>query len=69
MVRVGESTGALDLALDNVTYFYNREVEDAVDRGLSMLGPVLTVILASILGFFALSVLIPVYNLATHLPT
>jgi type II secretory pathway component PulF len=44
-------------------------VEDAVDRGLSMLGPILTVILASILGFFALSVLIPVYNLATHLPT
>ncbi len=69
MVRVGESTGALDLALDNVTYFYNREVEDAVDRGLQMLGPIMTLILASILGFFALSVLIPVYNLATHLPT
>ncbi|MGA7950248.1 MAG: type II secretion system F family protein [Thiobacillaceae bacterium] len=69
MVRVGETTGALDLALDNVTYFYNREVEEAVDRGLTMLGPILTVILASILGFFALSVLIPVYNLATHLPT
>jgi len=69
MVRVGESTGALDLALDNVTYFYNREVEDAVDRGLKMLGPILTLILAFILGFFALSVLIPVYNLATHLPT
>jgi type IV pilus assembly protein PilC len=69
MVRVGESTGALDLALDNVTYFYNREVEDAVDRGLKMLGPILTVILAFVLGFFALSVLIPVYNLATQLPT
>ena len=69
MVRVGETTGALDLALDNVTYFYNREVEDAVDRGLKMLGPILTLILASILGFFALSVLIPIYTLATHLPT
>ena len=69
MVRVGETTGALDLALDNITYFYNREVEEAVDRGLSMLGPIMTLILASILGFFALSVLIPVYNLATHLPT
>ncbi|MGA7178190.1 MAG: type II secretion system F family protein [Thiobacillaceae bacterium] len=69
MVHVGESTGALDIALDNVTYFYNREVEDAVDRGLQMLGPILTMILASILGFFALSVLIPIYNLATHLPT
>jgi len=32
MLRVGESTGALDTALMNVTYFYNRDVRDSVDK-------------------------------------
>ena len=36
MLRVGESTGALDTALANVTYFYNRDVKDAVDKGMKM---------------------------------
>ncbi len=69
MLRVGENTGALDLALENVTYFYNREVDEAIDRGMKVLEPLLLVILASILGFFALSVLMPVYDMAFSLPT
>lgn len=69
MLRVGENTGALDLALENVTYFYNREVDEAIDRGMKVLEPLLLVVLASILGFFALSVLMPVYDMAFSLPT
>ena len=69
MLRVGENTGALDLALENVTYFYNREVEEAIDRGMKVLEPMLLVVLASILLFFALSVLMPVYDMAFSLPT
>ena len=32
MLRIGENTGALDRALANVTYFYNRDVRDSVER-------------------------------------
>src|SRR5262249_23699047 len=32
MLRVGETTGALDVALANVTYFYNRDVRESVDK-------------------------------------
>ena len=32
MLRVGETTGALDTALLNVSYFYNREVREPSTR-------------------------------------
>ena len=32
MLRIGENTGGLDTALLNVSYFYNREVREAIAR-------------------------------------
>lgn len=63
MMRVGEATGALDTALLNITYFYNRDVKEAVDKGLALLGPALTILLGGILIFIMWSVLGPVYDI------
>ena len=63
MLRVGETTGALDTALNNVTYFYNRDVKDSVDKGLKMLGPALTLILGGMIAFVIWAVLGPVYDI------
>jgi type IV pilus assembly protein PilC len=63
MLRVGETTGALDAALTNVTYFYNRDVKEAVDKGLKMLGPVLTLVLGGMISFVIWAVLGPVYDI------
>jgi type IV pilus assembly protein PilC len=68
MLRVGESTGALDEALDNVTFFYNREVLDSIENGLRVLEPLLTAILGLLLGGILVSVLLPVYDLIGNLP-
>ena len=62
MLRIGESTGALDRALINVTYFYNREVRDGIARVQAMIQPIMTVVLGIILGWIMLSVLGPVYD-------
>jgi len=63
MLRVGETTGALDTALLNISYFYNRDVREAVDKGLKLLGPLTTVILASVLLFVMVATLLPVYDI------
>jgi type IV pilus assembly protein PilC len=68
MLRVGETTGALDEALDNVTYFYNREVLDSIENGLRVLEPLLTAILGLLLGGILVSVLLPIYDLIGNLP-
>jgi type IV pilus assembly protein PilC len=63
MMRVGESTGALDNALVNITYFYNRDVKEAIDKALAMLGPLLTLVLGGTLIVIMWSVLGPVYDI------
>jgi type IV pilus assembly protein PilC len=63
MLRVGESTGALDNALMNITYFYNRDVRDSVDKALKLLEPALTLVLGALLALILFSVLTPVYDI------
>ncbi len=62
MIRVGESTGALDKSLLNISYFYDRDVNDSMQKMLKMIEPALTVLLGAILGFIMFSVLGPVYD-------
>jgi type IV pilus assembly protein PilC len=62
MVRMGESTGQLDNALANVSYFYDREVTESIDRLKAMIEPAMTVILGAIMGWIMLSVLGPIYD-------
>jgi type IV pilus assembly protein PilC len=62
MMRIGENTGALDTALLNVSYFYNREVKEAIGKVQAMIEPALTLVLGALLGWVMLSVLGPVYD-------
>lgn len=62
MLKVGENTGNLDEALSNVRYFYDREVQEAIDKIEPAISPVLTVIMGSLLGWIMLSVLGPVWD-------
>ena len=67
MLRVGETTGALDVALLNVSYFYNREVRESISKIQVMIEPALTVFLGAILGWVMLSVLGPIYDVITKI--
>lgn len=63
MLRVGETTGALDEALRNASALHTREVRDAVERLQGLVGPALTLVLGALLGWIMLSVLGPIYGL------
>ena len=69
MLRVGESTGALDDALMNVSYFYNRDVKESVEKVQQLIEPLLTVVLGCLLGWIMLSVLGPVYDVISKIKT
>lgn len=62
MLKIGENTGALDTALLNVSYFYNREVKESIGKMQAMIEPLLTVVLGALLGWVMVSVLGPVYD-------
>ncbi len=62
MLRVGESTGGLDTALLNVSYFYNRDVKENMSRLQEMIQPTLTVILGAVIIGILLTVFLPMYD-------
>ncbi len=63
MLKVGEATGQLDLALLNVSYFYDRDVKDSIKKVQAMIEPTMTLILGLLLGWVMLSVLGPIYDI------
>jgi type IV pilus assembly protein PilC len=66
MLRVGENTGELSAALANVSYFYNRDVRESVDKAQQLIEPLLTLLLGSLLGWIMLSVLGPIYDVISR---
>ena len=63
MVAVGEESGELEEMLRVIAGHYDDEVEYAV-KGLSdAIGPVLVVSLAAVVGFFAMAIFLPMWDL------
>lgn len=64
MVAIGEETGRLDDMLREVTKHYDAEVEHAVARLAEGIGPMLVLGLAVVVGFFALAIYMPMWDMA-----
>ena len=62
MLRVGESTGGLDVALLNVSYFYNRQVRESISRMQQLLGPATTVVLGGLVVAILYAIFLPIYD-------
>lgn len=67
MIKIGETTGQLDQALLNVSYFYDRDIKDSIEKVQAMIQPAMTIFLGSILGWVMLSVMGPVYDSISNL--
>ncbi len=66
MVSIGEDTGSLDFMLDKVAEFYGNEVEDMTNQLQTILEPILIAILGVIVGFIAVAMLLPMFDIVTQ---
>lgn len=64
MVAVGEEAGNLDEMLKEISSHYDSEVEYATRKLTTAMGPVLIVVMSVMVGFFALAVYMPMWDLA-----
>ncbi len=63
MIAIGEESGNIDEMLREITKHYDDEVEYAI-KGLSdAIGPILIIGLAAVVGFFALAIFMPIWDL------
>ena len=63
MVASGEKTGELPAMLEYVCTLYDRETEAKVKSLTSIIEPIMIVVLGVIVGFIAMSVIVPIYSL------
>jgi type IV pilus assembly protein PilC len=67
MLKVGETTGALDTALLNVSYFYNREVKETMSKLQEMIQPILTVVLGGVMILILVTIFLPMYDVISKI--
>ena len=67
MVAVGEEAGVLDKMLKKSADLLERDVDDAVQKLTAYLEPVLTFLLAIIIGFIALAIYLPMFDLISSI--
>jgi general secretion pathway protein F len=63
MIAVGEQSGRLEEMLEILSEYYDEEIETATARFLSVLGPILIVFLAALVGFVVLSIMLPIMDM------
>jgi type IV pilus assembly protein PilC len=63
MIAVGEESGKLDEMLSEISQHYDVELEYAMKKISEAIAPVLTVGLAVVVGFFALAIFLPMWDL------
>ena len=62
MLRVGESSGQMDKALNNVSYFFDRDINDSIEKMEPVLQTSLMATIGVVVLWLALSVLGPIYD-------
>lgn len=67
MLSVGEETGQTDTVLVKVADFYEEEVDVAIDGLSAIIEPVMIVIMGSMVGLIAASVMSPIAGLAQNI--
>src|SRR5688572_6855642 len=63
MVQVGEESGTLDTMLVKTAETFEQETALALDRMLAAMVPLVTIVLAAVVGMVVLAVLTPLYDL------
>ena len=63
MLAIGEESGNLEEILNEVSIHYDEEVEYSTKRMSEAVGPILTIGLAAVIGFFALAIFLPMWDL------
>lgn len=61
MVKIGEESGNLSPVLDQVSEFYTKDVDEAIDGMIELIQPTLTAILALVIVWIAAGSLGPIY--------
>ena len=64
MINAGEESGKLGEVLDEVSTFYSRELRLVIKSVTAMIEPLMIVIMGGMVGFIAMSIILPIFKLS-----
>jgi type IV pilus assembly protein PilC len=65
MISAGEESGKLGEVLDEVSDYYSRELRAVIKGVTAMIEPLMIVMMGSVVGFIAMSIILPIFKLST----
>ena len=63
MAAAGENSGKLEETLDTIGRYYDSETEQATNKAISMLEPMLTIFLGVVIGFIVIALYLPMFTM------
>lgn len=63
MLTIGEESGNLDDILNKTSAFYDEESDNAIQKLISLIEPILIIVLAVIVGFIIISIMLPIFTI------
>jgi type IV pilus assembly protein PilC len=64
MIGAGEESGKLGEVLDEVADYYSKELRQVIKSVTAMIEPLMIVLMGSIVGFIAMSIILPIFKLS-----
>jgi type IV pilus assembly protein PilC len=65
MIRSGEDSGTMSDVLRDVSHYYARELATVIKTVTSMIEPVMIVIMGFMVGFIAMSIILPIFKMSS----
>ena len=65
MISAGEQSGKLGTVMRDVADFYGKELRSTIKSVTSMIEPIMIVIMGAVVGFIAMSIILPVFKMSS----
>ena len=62
MFNLGETSGNMEKSLNNIRYFYDKEVDESIDVLVGMIQPMLTLVMGGMMAWITIAVFGPIYS-------
>ena len=65
MISSGEESGKLAEVLTDISTYYQKELKNCIRTVTAMLEPLMIVLMCVVVGFIAMSIILPIFKLST----